>query len=135
MKSIGSQNSKGSSALGRLGLEGLFDILVLQLYSLVDHFSLEGRGEVFTLSTSISFFDNTSRCYFVFASLFPYSLYFTFCQDICGTFMNICHLELANPLTKCILLVIGQIQDVFNTSRNKSSSPSIEAMKICPRIK
>ena len=47
--------------------------------------------------------------------------------------MNICHIELANPLTKHTLLVIGQIQYVFNTSRNKSSSPSIEAMQICPQ--
>ena len=43
---------------------------------------------------------------------------------------NICHLELANLLTKCTLLVIGQIQDVFNTSRNKSSSPSVKPMQI-----
>ena len=32
------------------------------------------------------------------------------------------YVELANPLTKHTLLVIGQIQDVFNTSRNKSSN-------------
>ena len=44
------------------------------------------------------------------------------CQDILGTYQNICHVELANPLTKRILLVIGQLQDVFNTSSNKSSS-------------
>ena len=31
-----------------------------------------------------------------------------------GTYVNV---ELANPLTKCTLLVIWQIQDVFNTSR------------------
>jgi len=61
--------------VGKLGLEGLFDILVLQLYSLVDHFGLEGRREVFTLSTLISLFDNTSQGYLVFASLFPYFLY------------------------------------------------------------
>ena len=35
---------------------------------------------------------------------------------------NICHLELSNPLTKCTLLVIGLIYDVFNTSKNKISS-------------
>ena len=46
---------------------------------------------------------------------------------------NICHIELANSLTKCTLLIIEQIQDVFNTSKNKSSSPSFEAMQICPR--
>ena len=48
---------------------------------------------------------------------------------------NICHLELANSLTKRTLLVIWQIQDVFNTLRNKSSSPSVKAMQIYPRIK
>ena len=48
---------------------------------------------------------------------------------------NICHIELSNPLTKHILFVIGYIQDVFNTLRNKSSNPSIETMQICPRIK
>ena len=57
------------------------------------------------------------------------------CQDIVYHVKNICHLELTNPLTKRTLLVIGQIQDVFNTLRNKSSSPSIETMQICPRIK
>ena len=51
------------------------------------------------------------------------------CQDICGTCQNICHVELANPLTKCTLLVIGQIQDVFNTSRNKSSSLVLKPCK------
>ena len=48
---------------------------------------------------------------------------------------NICHLELANILTKRTLLVIREIYDVFNTSRNKSSSPSVKAMQIYPRIK
>ena len=47
MKPVGSWNFEGSSTLGRLGLEGLFDILVFQLYSLVDQFGLEGHGEVF----------------------------------------------------------------------------------------
>ena len=42
MKFVGSWNSEGSSTLGRLGLEGLFDVLILQIYSLVDHFGLEG---------------------------------------------------------------------------------------------
>ena len=65
--------------MGRLGFEGFFFyILVLQLYSLVDHFGLEGRGEVFTPSTSVFIFDNTSRCYLVFAYLFLYFLCFTF---------------------------------------------------------
>ena len=47
MKSTGNWNLKGSSTVGRLCLEGLFDIFVLQVYLLVDHFGLEGRGEVF----------------------------------------------------------------------------------------
>ena len=58
------------------------------------------------------------------------------CQDICesmlGTYINI---ELVNPLTKCTLLVIGQIQDVFNASRNKVSSLSVKAMQVYPRNK
>ena len=33
--------------MGRLDFEGFLDILVLQLYSLVDHFSLEGLREAF----------------------------------------------------------------------------------------
>ena len=40
-------------------------------------------------------------------------------------------LELANPLTKCTLLVIWQIQDVFNSLRNKVSSLSVKAMQVC----
>ena len=60
----------------------------------------------------------------------------SYCQDICesmlGTYVNI---ELANPLTKCILLVIGQIQDVFNASRNKVLSSSVKAMQVYLRIK
>ena len=43
MKSVGTWNFEGSSIVGRLGLEGLLDFFVLQLYSLVDHFGLEGR--------------------------------------------------------------------------------------------
>ena len=49
-----------------------------------------------------------------------------------GTYVK---LELANPLTKHTLLVIGQIQDVFNASRNKVSRLSAKAMQICPRNK
>ena len=67
--------------MGRLELKGLFDIIVLQLYSLVDHFGLEGRGEVFTPSTPVFLFDNTSWCYLIFASLFPYYLCFTILVD------------------------------------------------------
>ena len=38
-------------------------------------------------------------------------------------------IELANPLTKRTLLVIGQIQDVFNISKNKSSSLVLKSCK------
>ena len=54
MKSIGSYNLEGSSTLSRLGLEGLFDIHVLQLYSLVDRYRLGGPRRGFSLSTSVS---------------------------------------------------------------------------------
>ena len=47
--------------------------------------------------------------------------------------MNICHIELVNPLTKHTLLVIGQIYDEFSTSRNILFKPSIKAMKIGPK--
>ena len=38
MKPVSNWNLEGLSTLGRLGLEGLLDIRVLQLYSLVDRF-------------------------------------------------------------------------------------------------
>ena len=60
--------------------------------------------------------------------------HFTICQDICdlmlGTYVN---LELANPLTKHTLLIIRQIQDVFNALRNKVSSSSVKAVQVYPR--
>ena len=37
--------------------------------------------------------------------------------------------KLANPLTKRTLLVIGQIQDMFSTSRNKCSSLVLKSCK------
>ena len=48
---------------------------------------------------------------------------------------NICHLELTNLLTKRTLLVFGQIQDVFNTSRNLVSRTTAKAMQVCSRFK
>ena len=54
MKPVDSWNLKGSSTLGRLGLNGFFDIHVLQLYSLVDRFRLGGLQRDFSSSTSIS---------------------------------------------------------------------------------
>ena len=44
-----------------------------------------------------------------------------------GTYVNI---ELVNPFTKRTLLVIGQIQDVFNTSRDKVSSEEVLDFKV-----
>ena len=54
MKPIGNKNLEGSSTLGRLDLEGLFLINVLQLYSLVDQFWLGEPQRDFSLSTSVS---------------------------------------------------------------------------------
>ena len=48
------------------------------------------------------------------------------------TYINV---ELVNPLTKRTSLVIGQVQDVFNTSKNKVSSSSVKAMQIYLKIK
>ena len=45
MKFIGSWGLESSSTLGRLGLEGLFDIRLLQLIHWWNNFNLEGRGE------------------------------------------------------------------------------------------
>ena len=51
------------------------------------------------------------------------------CWDIFGTCQNICYVKLVNSLTKRILLVIGQIQDVFNTSINKNSNLGLKPCK------
>ena len=53
------------------------------------------------------------------------------CQDICGTCQNVCYCKLANLLTKHTLLVIWQIQNVFNTSKNKNSSL---VLKLCKSV-
>ena len=55
MKPVVSWNLEGLGTLGRLGLKGLFNICVLQLYSLVDQFSLGGSWKGFSPSTSVSF--------------------------------------------------------------------------------
>ena len=47
MKLVSSWNLEGSSTLDKLGLKGLFDIRVLQLYLLVDHFDFKGLRKVF----------------------------------------------------------------------------------------
>ena len=49
-----------------------------------------------------------------------------------GTYVAIL---LANPLTKHTLLVFGQIQDVFNSSRNKVLSSSVKVIQVYPTIK
>ena len=54
MKPIGNKNLEGSSTLGRLDLEGLFLINVLQLYSLVDQFWFGGPQRGFSSSASVS---------------------------------------------------------------------------------
>ena len=54
MKLVSSWNLEGLSTLGKLGFEGLFDIHVLQLYSLVDRFRLGGPHRGFSPSTSVS---------------------------------------------------------------------------------
>ena len=51
------------------------------------------------------------------------------CQNICGYCQRHMLCKLANPLTKRTLLVIGQIQDEFITSRNKSSSLVLKPCK------
>ena len=55
MKPVGSRNLNGSSTLDSLGLEGLYVIHILQLYSLVDQFWLGEPQRDFSLSTSVSF--------------------------------------------------------------------------------
>ena len=61
----------------QIRLGGSFWYLCTPTYSLVDYFDLEGHREVFVEFFNF-LFDNTSWYYFVFASLFPYSLSFTF---------------------------------------------------------
>ena len=71
-------------------------------------------------------------------SPFFFQKFWHICQDICESLVrNICHyfMELAYPLIKHTLLVFGQIQDVFNTSRNCVSRSSVEDMQVCPRFR
>ena len=76
-----SKNLKGSSTLGRLGLEGLFLFVYSNLFT---------NGSILTWKVAERFFAeffgflfyNTSWCYLVFASLFPYSLCFIFIFQI-----------------------------------------------------
>ena len=50
----GSWNLKGLGTLGRLSLKGLFNICVLQLYSLVDQFQPGGPWKGFSPCTLVS---------------------------------------------------------------------------------
>ena len=55
----------------------------------------------------------------------------TYVIHLLGTYVIIlCYL-----LTKRTLLVFGQIQDVFNTSKNCVSRSSVEDMQVCQRFK
>ena len=65
----------GLSTLGRLGLEGLFGILVLQLIHqwIISTWRV---AEKFFIEFFRFLFDNMSRYYLLFASLFPYSFSF-----------------------------------------------------------
>ena len=61
---------EGLGTAGRLGFEGLLLTHVSQLIVKWIDYRLEGGGEVFAEFFGF-LFDNTSACYFVFASLFP----------------------------------------------------------------
>ena len=63
----------GSSTLGKLGLKGLFDICVLQLYSLVDRYQLGGPRREFSSSTSVS---SSITCLGVILCLYLSSFFF-----------------------------------------------------------
>ena len=63
---------EGLGALGRLSLECLFLFVYPNLLSSGSIFHFEGDREVFAEFFGF-LFDNTSPCYLVFASLFPYS--------------------------------------------------------------
>ena len=55
--------------MGRLGLEGLLLFVYSNLFSSISIYRLEGGREVFAKFFGF-LFDNTSRCYFVFAFFF-----------------------------------------------------------------
>ena len=55
--------------------------------------------------------------------------FFKYCQDICENCQRHMLCKLANPLTKCTLLVLWQIYDEFSTSRNKCSSLVLKSCK------
>ena len=59
--------------IGKTRLGESFVIRVLQLYSLVDQFTVWRAVERFFAEFFSFLFDNTSWCYLVVVSLFPYS--------------------------------------------------------------
>ena len=63
---------EGLGTLNRLSLEGLLLFVYPNLLSSGLIYHLEGGGEVFVEFFGF-LFNNTSRCYLVFASFFPYS--------------------------------------------------------------
>ena len=67
----------GLKYFGQIRLGGSFWYPCTPTYSLVDHFNSEGHREVFVEFFGF-LFDNMSRCYLMFISLFPYSLSFIF---------------------------------------------------------
>ena len=71
--SIGSKSLEGSSILGRLGLKGLLLFVYSNLF-ISGSISTWRVAERFFAKFFSFLFDNTSWCYFVFVSLFPYSL-------------------------------------------------------------
>ena len=83
------------------------------------------------LTSDYKFSDLRLLLYFIF-----YCGFVTDCQngrllDICGHCQRHMLFKLVNPLTKCTLLVIGQIQDGFSTLRNKSLSL---VLKLCKSV-
>ena len=79
-KSVGSWSLESLSTLSRLGLEGLLDICVLQLYSLVDRFWLGGPQRGFSPSALV-FFLITHCCVILclyLSSLTPGALHLLF---------------------------------------------------------
>ena len=83
LEKIRFQEASWQQELGRLNyigqtrFGGFFVIHVLQLYSLVDRLPLGGWQRGFFAEFFNFLFDNTSRCYLVFASFFPtLKLYF-----------------------------------------------------------
>ena len=71
-KSIGSRSLEDSSTLGRLGLEGLLLFVYSNFILQWIDYRLEATERFFVEFFGF-LFDNTSWCYLVVASLFPYS--------------------------------------------------------------